>query len=743
MGRAPTSGNCHTCRQRRVKCDQARPECARCVRGGFTCQGYETVLRMQNHAVVAGAAPGSVRLAKVQEVSSYPKAKPTAAASAAASASARVAASTPKPTPRTAPRRMAAATTQPTIIVSRASSSPSTTSSSTLTPPCIRALATFMPSELSLVGFVDDMAFSYFFQAYGWINMHSILLQDSAMRRHLLASDSAASSPSSATSSHSQSAPSLPGDSMAQDSLRALCYGLLGRDKHVPALQDAGRRVYGKAISDLRAVITTPTAQTADLAFLVKPISLLGAYSVAIERDRRFTHHAGLARILEICGPEAFQSPTLLPIFESARMTLVADSIVRRHETTFLDKPEWKTVPWALDPSAKSFTNRLLDVLSGVPSIIQGTWEVFNDRVAWLAAGGPNEVPRIEHPETVPALQARVKRLREAAAAWHHSWITEDTSTTAEESLARKRVLAWAYAQVGDDTYRPGIFGVQGPDLFRTSLHNVLASWQRDGSPLRGLPSSDPSLLATHMQDAALYTTVLVWCDRLDRYLGHAARSPTCTDFFSRPFRSPCPCRDTVPPSMCQTVPPILSTNHDSQTIAWNASTCTMAGGPVRCVNAVRVDMEWPSPAAFSLLSVSASSPSASSAGSAAPAGSPLTPADLADLTEIAPEPVPPFTSEAGTFTGTTDILLPGDIRFVAHMRILSYLCSRLPATRGPVLATLAAVGLAHCAHDVRPAEGHADIAAVAVAKVFDSTGVDGAADILLRRYTPATTTAG
>ncbi len=39
MGRAPTSGNCHTCRARRVKCDKGRPACERCVKAGFECQG--------------------------------------------------------------------------------------------------------------------------------------------------------------------------------------------------------------------------------------------------------------------------------------------------------------------------------------------------------------------------------------------------------------------------------------------------------------------------------------------------------------------------------------------------------------------------------------------------------------------------------------------------------------------------------------------------------------------------------
>ncbi len=44
---------------------------------------------------------------------------------------------------------------------------------------------------------------------------------------------------------------------------------------------------------------------------------------ISVERDLRFTHHRGLARILEFCGPEYFQSPSMLPVFESIRLTLV------------------------------------------------------------------------------------------------------------------------------------------------------------------------------------------------------------------------------------------------------------------------------------------------------------------------------------------------------------------------------------------------------------------------------------
>ncbi|KAJ5183429.1 hypothetical protein N7492_001045 [Penicillium capsulatum] len=42
MGGAPWRSNgCNTCRKRKVKCDFQRPQCARCLRGGHRCEGYE------------------------------------------------------------------------------------------------------------------------------------------------------------------------------------------------------------------------------------------------------------------------------------------------------------------------------------------------------------------------------------------------------------------------------------------------------------------------------------------------------------------------------------------------------------------------------------------------------------------------------------------------------------------------------------------------------------------------------
>jgi hypothetical protein len=85
--------------------------------------------------------------------------------------------------------------------------------------------------------------------------MHSIMLQDSRMRANLVDGD------------------------MAYDSLRALSYGLLGRDHHIQGLQESGQKLYGSALSSLRTKLMTNSKE--QLAQMVKPIAIMGSYSVS------------------------------------------------------------------------------------------------------------------------------------------------------------------------------------------------------------------------------------------------------------------------------------------------------------------------------------------------------------------------------------------------------------------------------------------------------------------------------
>ncbi|RAH69328.1 Zn(II)2Cys6 transcription factor domain-containing protein [Aspergillus aculeatinus CBS 121060] len=53
MGGIPyQSRGCTACRQRRVRCDPAKPECARCVKRETLCLGYETNRHFLHHTLV-------------------------------------------------------------------------------------------------------------------------------------------------------------------------------------------------------------------------------------------------------------------------------------------------------------------------------------------------------------------------------------------------------------------------------------------------------------------------------------------------------------------------------------------------------------------------------------------------------------------------------------------------------------------------------------------------------------------
>ncbi|KZL67301.1 C6 finger domain-containing protein [Colletotrichum tofieldiae] len=74
MGRPPSSGYCHTCRRRRVKCDKLRPVCERCLSSGHKCLGYELPLRMQHFSAgtEASGAPQLIRISNTTKTTPLP-----------------------------------------------------------------------------------------------------------------------------------------------------------------------------------------------------------------------------------------------------------------------------------------------------------------------------------------------------------------------------------------------------------------------------------------------------------------------------------------------------------------------------------------------------------------------------------------------------------------------------------------------------------------------------------------------
>ncbi|OTA02557.1 hypothetical protein A9Z42_0029330 [Trichoderma parareesei] len=479
--------------------------------------------------------------------------------------------------------------------------------------------------------------------------MHSILLQDTPMRQHLTQQT----------------------DELGYDSLRALAYGIFGRDHDVAGLQQNGARLYGMNLKRLQSRLGV--ASKSELATLIKPISIMGSYAIAVDSDLRFVHHQGLARILEHCGPECFNEASILPLFESCRFTMLANALVQRRGT-FLEQEQWKTVPWSRCPENKSNTQKLLDIISSLPRLLEETDRVLNERSQWVA--GNHTIAREETPTTVPHIQQQLDSMILDLIAWRYHWSADNPQA--------QDILDWALYRVSDESYRPGINDVHGPDVYGLNVGNI---------PLETLgtePQANANAFAL-MQEAALYITAIISTERLQKNLAGAARAPDAIDFYNTPNFSTCRCyfENPGPSRVCQIFP--QPNDHVSQAASWNLNSAMIAEAPIKSSSSDNSEA-LAIPTNHSTRSISSSVP------------------------------------------GTT--LLPGDGRFAAQLRILNSLIKHLPKSRPYVLSTLGAMGLSHCVHDVRPMDENGnEYIAGAIRETMLKSRFGDAADVLLKRY--------
>ncbi|EPE06633.1 transposase tc1-like protein [Ophiostoma piceae UAMH 11346] len=268
------SNGCNTCRRRRVKCDEAKPLCARCIKGGFQCQGYERH-RTWHHTSSAPFADYN------------------------------------KPDQGT------------DVVVAT-----------------IRRHKTSPPRELSFVAFQSDFCFAALFDnfvhwAYGGTWM-----------------EKAASS----------------GIGLTGESIKALAQAHLGRVHHMSEIYIEGIARYGSCLRDMAAQIASTSKETSQL--LVPMILFLIISNQESDRESTTAHAKGIARLLHVCGPEAFQEQPLLDAFESARSSLIIGSLIGRHRI-FLEQDKWINIPWARHEGEKTPQTMLSDMLVKVPGLLE------------------------------------------------------------------------------------------------------------------------------------------------------------------------------------------------------------------------------------------------------------------------------------------------------------------------------------------------------------------------------------
>ncbi|KAH7109522.1 hypothetical protein EDB81DRAFT_704630 [Dactylonectria macrodidyma] len=200
------------------------------------------------------------------------------------------------------------------------------------------------PPELSLVAFQGDFCFSFMFSNFVWRSYGALWLNQAAQG-------------------------SLGG--LALDATKALAQANFGRLNHKSDIELKGVVKYGNCLKMLAADLGRCMVMVEGSQDLLVPILVL-MMQAASQADRigAMFHLKGIARLLHISGPEAFQQQPYLNAFEAARATLLIAGLVGK-QRLFLDDIKWRTVPWALNPASKTPQSELLDILVTIPSILQ------------------------------------------------------------------------------------------------------------------------------------------------------------------------------------------------------------------------------------------------------------------------------------------------------------------------------------------------------------------------------------
>ncbi|KAK8166365.1 hypothetical protein IWX90DRAFT_432607 [Phyllosticta citrichinensis] len=157
-------------------------------------------------------------------------------------------------------------------------------------------------------------------------------------------------------------------DEVSEAASKALALGFLGNSKRQKQLQDRSFKEYGRSLQILIKDLSNLDQERALRCII--PVMIILMYTFSVHQSSDFGHHEGLKKLVLLCGPERFQKQPFLGAFEAARDILISKAMLE-HKRTFLEEEKWQTIPWELNPGARSPSSRLLDILSYVPGLLE------------------------------------------------------------------------------------------------------------------------------------------------------------------------------------------------------------------------------------------------------------------------------------------------------------------------------------------------------------------------------------
>ncbi|KAK3044244.1 hypothetical protein LTS18_001803, partial [Coniosporium uncinatum] len=164
-------------------------------------------------------------------------------------------------------------------------------------------------------------------------------------------------------------------DEALRFSLLAISATRVGKDLGDEVVANQGLRMYSKALRQVNLALQDPRRVLKDE--VLAACTMLASYEILQKMDPApgfsqginwRNHSQGVARLLELRGPDRHISGHSHQLFTDIRYGAIVGAITAR-KATFLAKPEWKSIPWSISP--KTFKDRTLDVLADVAGMLE------------------------------------------------------------------------------------------------------------------------------------------------------------------------------------------------------------------------------------------------------------------------------------------------------------------------------------------------------------------------------------
>ncbi|KAI4111772.1 MAG: hypothetical protein LQ339_000229 [Xanthoria mediterranea] len=178
---------------------------------------------------------------------------------------------------------------------------------------------------------------------------------------------------------------------------------------------------------------------------------------IAATSSSGWIHHAGaIGRLLEARGPYRHQQFGERSLLEIARPLVIAKAAVDA-KRSFLEKPDWLQIPWALIPDQKSLRDKLIDLSCVIPGIMEHRRELAHTRkgLARLLANTPE---RNKHSQQIEryrwaagALVVRCGHLLDDVRIWKQAWDKQSNPVT----LLHFPAWTAAYPDYPEDLFGP------------------------------------------------------------------------------------------------------------------------------------------------------------------------------------------------------------------------------------------------------------------------------------------------